>query len=74
MWANLQLTTSIIRLLTEGGTPLDAMHKYGPMCCLFTRVKFSNEPSATATETETGQNYNEVLRTLNWTQREMFSN
>jgi hypothetical protein len=27
----LQFTTSIIRLLTDGGTPLDAMHRYAPM-------------------------------------------
>lgn len=26
-----QFTTSIIRLLTDGGTPLDAMHRYAPM-------------------------------------------
>lgn len=40
---------SMTRLLIEGGTPLLAMHRYGPMCSreTFDIVKFS--PSTTFT-------------------------
>lgn len=49
----LQCTMSMIRLLTVGGTPFDAMHKYAPMCSLLTRVMLNTEPSTVATETRT---------------------
>lgn len=35
----------IILLLTVGGTPLEAMHKYAPACCLLTRLIFSTGPT-----------------------------
>lgn len=44
-----QFTISIILLLTEGGIPLEAIHKYGPICMRFTLVIFSTEPSALIT-------------------------
>lgn len=33
---NLQCTIRVILLLTEGGTPLLAMHKYAPICSRLT--------------------------------------
>lgn len=48
---NLQCTMSIIRLLTDGGTPFEAIHKYGPICKRLTRVIFSSGPSTLRTET-----------------------
>ena len=46
----LQWTMSMIRLLTDGGTPLEAMHKYGPMCSRFTRVMLKTLPSIDGAE------------------------
>lgn len=45
-----QWTINIMRLLTEGGIPLDAMQRYGPICCLLTRVIFKIGPSKLDTE------------------------
>lgn len=39
-----------IRLLTAGGTPFDAMHRYGPMWVRVTRVSFNTGPWPTATK------------------------
>lgn len=56
---NLQLTTNIMRLLTDGGTPLDAMHKYAPMWKRLIRVRFRTGPSTLCTVTHTKtRNYN----------------
>jgi len=38
-------------LLTVGGTPLDAMQRYGPICSRVTRVISSSEPSILAAAT-----------------------
>ena len=38
-------------MLTEGGTPFDAIHKYGPISRRFTLVKFNTGPSALVTAT-----------------------
>lgn len=46
----LQCTMSIILLLTVGGTPLDAMHRYAPICKRLTRVMLNTEPSMLVTE------------------------
>lgn len=40
---------SEIRLLTDGGTPFDAIHKYAPMCNRFTLVIFNKGPSTLET-------------------------
>lgn len=45
----LQWTMRTIRLLTVGGTPLEAMQRYGPMCRRVTRVISSSGPSMLAT-------------------------
>lgn len=45
---------SMILLLTVGGTPLEAMHKYAPICNLFTLDMFKVEPSAVVTEIPRG--------------------
>lgn len=52
MYANIDLhsTVNIIRLLTVGGTPLEAIHRYAPACCLFTLLIFSTGPSRDDTE------------------------
>jgi len=44
-----------MRLLTVGGTPLEAMQRYEPMCCLVTRWKVSVELSTTATVQTIGE-------------------
>jgi hypothetical protein len=41
---------SMIRLLTDGGIPLDAMHRYAPMCERFTFDTFSQGPFTAITE------------------------
>ena len=38
------------RLLTDGGTPLDAMHMYAPMLERGIRVRYSTGPSTLSTE------------------------
>lgn len=43
-------TVIIIRLLTVGGTPFDAMHKYAPACWRLTRLIFNTGPSSEDTE------------------------
>ncbi len=43
---------SIIRLLTEGGMPFEAIHKYAPMCNRFARVIFNKGPSTLETVKE----------------------
>ena len=48
----LQFTTNIMRLLTVGGTPLLAMHKYAPMWWRLTRGMTSEGPSAEKTGKE----------------------
>lgn len=45
-----QFTCSNILLLTEGGTPLDAMQRYAPISSRVTWVKFKNSPSILKTE------------------------
>lgn len=49
MYRYLQCTMSEIRLLTDGGTPFDAIHKYAPMCNRFTLVIFNKGPSTLET-------------------------
>lgn len=44
---------TVIRLLTEGGTPLLAIQRYAPMCNLLIRVMLNTEPSTVATERQT---------------------
>lgn len=46
---NLQCTMSMMRLLTDGGTPLEAMQRYGPMCNRFTLLILNTLPSTVAT-------------------------
>lgn len=41
---HLQCTTSMTRLLTEGGTPLLAMQRYAPMCSRDTFTRCSTAP------------------------------
>jgi len=52
---NVQWTIRVMRLLTVGGTPLEAMQRYEPMCCLVTRWKVSVELSTTATVQTIGE-------------------
>lgn len=42
----------MILLLTDGGTPLEAMQRYGPMCSLFTLVMLNVLPSMEGAGTE----------------------
>lgn len=46
----IQWTINVMRLLTVGGTPLEAMHRYEPICCLVTRWNVRIGLSTTATE------------------------
>lgn len=46
---DLQCTCSIILLLTEGGTPLAAMHRYAPISERVTLVRFTTSPSSDVT-------------------------
>lgn len=39
-----------MRLLTDGGIPLDAMHKYAPMCKRLTLDTFNHGPLTVTTE------------------------
>lgn len=48
-----QCTISIILLLTVGGTPLDAMQRYAPMCSRFTLVMLNTAPSTLVAVIET---------------------
>lgn len=41
---NLQLTTTMIRLLTVGGTPFDAMQRYAPEECRFACRNINVDP------------------------------
>ena len=41
---------SKILLLTVGGMPFDAMHRYAPICRRFTLVMLNTGPSTLATE------------------------
>lgn len=50
--ANLQCTINVIRLLTDGGTPFEAMHKKLPICVRSTRAIGNVEPSANKTKCE----------------------
>lgn len=43
---------SMIRLLTVGGIPFDAMHKYAPMFKRFTFDTFNHGPFTVTTENE----------------------
>lgn len=46
----LQCTWSFIRLLTDGGTAFDAIHKYTPISDLVIFVNHSISPSTTSAE------------------------
>jgi hypothetical protein len=48
-----QCTISMILLLTVGGTPLDAMQRYAPICSRFTLVMLNTEPSTLVAIMET---------------------
>jgi len=52
-WFHSHCMMSMIRLLTEGGIPFDAMHKYAPMCKRLTFDTFNHDPFTVTTE-----NYN----------------
>lgn len=52
----LQWTINIIRLLTVGGTPFEAIHRYAPMCNRFTRDMVNVGPSTLITFHENRQN------------------
>jgi hypothetical protein len=54
---NLQCTMSIILLLTVGGTPFVAMHRYAPICSRFTLVMLNTGPSTLGTEKYTFQKF-----------------
>lgn len=42
-------TSSIMRLLTDGGTPLLAIQRYAPISALLTLVKFNVSPKSFST-------------------------
>lgn len=46
----LHWTMSIMRLLIDGGTPFEAMHKYAPMCSRDTFEIVKVSPSTTLTD------------------------
>ena len=46
----------MILLLTDGGTPLEAMQRYGPMCSLFTLVMLNVLPSMEGAGTKNVKN------------------
>lgn len=58
---------SIIRLLTEGGTPLEAMHKYDPICerVTFVIVKLAPSTLLTATNPSIKNNHIDLIWILN---------
>lgn len=53
---HLHSTSTMIRLLTDGGIPLVAMHKYAPISVRLMRVRFSCSPSYTFTAIRNGPN------------------
>jgi hypothetical protein len=56
MLSYVQCTMSMILLLTVGGTPLDAMQRYAPICSRFTLVMLNTEPSTLVAAMETKSN------------------
>jgi hypothetical protein len=53
-----------MRLLTDGGTPLAAMHKYAPISDLVTLVNDNISPSTDCTKNETDTIYRIRARLL----------
>jgi hypothetical protein len=49
---------SVILLLTVGGTPFDAMHRYAPICRRFTLVMLNTGPSTLVTESKSNNHTN----------------
>jgi len=56
-----QCTMSMILLLTVGGTPFDAMHRYAPICRRFTLVMLNTGPSTLATESMSENTYKHMI-------------
>lgn len=53
-----QCTMSMILLLTVGGTPFDAMHRYAPICRRLTLVMLKTGPSTLVTEIKSNVHMN----------------